>query len=31
MHVIESEDGPETEPEYDLLEQDEDADPDARP
>jgi hypothetical protein len=31
MHVIDSEDGPETEPAYDLLDQDEDADPDARP
>jgi hypothetical protein len=31
VHVIESEDGPETEPEYDLLDQDEDADPDSRP
>jgi hypothetical protein len=31
VHVIESEDGPETEPEYDLFDQDEDADPDARP
>lgn len=31
MHVIESEDGPETEPEYDLLDQDEDADPESRP
>ncbi len=29
MHVIDSEDGPETEPEY-LLDQDEDADPDTR-
>lgn len=31
MHVIESEDGPETEPAYDLLDQDEDADPETRP
>jgi hypothetical protein len=31
MHVIESEDGPETEPEYDLLDQDEDSDPESRP
>jgi hypothetical protein len=30
VHVIESEDGPETEPEY-LLDQDEDLDPDSRP
>jgi hypothetical protein len=31
VHVIESEDGPETEPEYDLLDQDEDSDPESRP
>lgn len=34
VHVIASEDGPETEPEYDvdrLLDQDEDADPELRP
>jgi hypothetical protein len=32
VHVIDSEDGPETEPTYDdVLEQDEDADPEARP
>lgn len=34
MHVIESEDGPETEPDVDLdftLDQDEDADPETRP
>jgi hypothetical protein len=30
MHVIASEDGPETEPDH-LLDQDEDADPDSRP
>jgi hypothetical protein len=30
VHVIDSEDGPETEPEY-LLDQDEDADPETRP
>jgi hypothetical protein len=30
VHVIESEDGPETEPDY-LLDEDEDADPEARP
>jgi len=30
VHIIESEDGPETEPEY-LLDQDEDADPETRP
>jgi hypothetical protein len=31
MHVIDSEDGPETEPAYDLLDQDEDPDPERRP
>jgi hypothetical protein len=31
VHVIESDDGPLTEPEYDLLDQDEDPDPDTRP
>jgi hypothetical protein len=31
VHVIESEDGPLTEPEYDVLEQDEGADPESRP
>ena len=32
VHVIDSEDGPETEPAYDdVLEQDEDADPETRP
>jgi hypothetical protein len=31
VHVIESEDGPETEPAYDLYDQDEDAGPDNRP
>lgn len=31
VHVIESEEGPETEPEYDLTDLDEDADPDTRP
>jgi hypothetical protein len=31
MHVMESEDGPETEPAYDLFDQDEDADPESRP
>lgn len=31
MHVIESEDGPETEPAYDLLDDDEDPDPETRP
>jgi hypothetical protein len=31
MHVMESEDGPETEPAYDLLDQDEDSDPETRP
>jgi hypothetical protein len=30
VHIIESDDGPETEPEYDLLDQDEDADPETR-
>jgi hypothetical protein len=30
VHVIESPDGPETEPEYDLTDFDEDADPDSR-
>ena len=31
VHVIDSEEGPETEPAYDLTDFDEDADPDARP
>ena len=31
VHVIESDDGPETEPEYDLLDFDEDPDPETRP
>jgi hypothetical protein len=31
VHVIESEDGPLTEPEYDVLDQDEDPDPVSRP
>jgi hypothetical protein len=31
VHVIESEDGPETEPEYNLLDTDEDPDPETRP
>ena len=31
VHVIDSEDGPETEPAYDLLDVDEDPDPESRP
>ena len=31
VHVIESEDGPETEPDYDLTDFDEDADPEEPP